>query len=53
MRAKLKEIKQEMRRRMHQPIPNQGKWLGRVIRGYFNYHAVPTNGQALNVFRHT
>src|SRR5437773_2078586 len=52
MRAKLKEIKQEMRRRMHQPIPNQGKWLGRVVRGYFNYHAVPTNGQALNVFRH-
>src|SRR5438067_4087006 len=52
MRAKLKEIKQEMRWRMHQPILNQGKWLGRVVRGYFNYHAVPTNGQALNVFRH-
>src|SRR5260221_2157091 len=52
MRAKLKEIKQEMRRRMHQPIPNQGKWLRRVVRGYFNYHAVPTNGQTLNVFRH-
>jgi len=52
MRAKLQEIKQEMRRRMHQPIPNQGKWLGRVVCGYFNYHAVPTNGQALNVFRH-
>jgi RNA-directed DNA polymerase len=32
MRAKLKGIKQEMRRRMHQPIPNQGKWLGRVVR---------------------
>ena len=52
MRAKLKEIKQEMRRRMHQPIPEQGKWLGRVVRGYFNYHAVPTNGRALDVFRH-
>jgi hypothetical protein len=51
-RADRKEIKQEMRRRMHQPIANQGKWLGRVVRGYFNYHAVPTNGQALNVFRH-
>src|ERR1700741_1909913 len=36
MRAKLKEIKQEARRRMHQPIPNQGKWLERVVRGYFN-----------------
>ena len=52
MRAKLKEIKQEMRRRMHQPIPEQGRWLGRVVRGYFNYHAVPTNGRALDVFRH-
>ena len=52
MRAKLQEIKQKLRRRMHQPIPDQGKWLGRVIRGYFNYHAVPTNGRALEVFRH-
>ena len=52
MRAKLQEIKQEMRRRMHQPIPEQGRWLERVVRGYFNYHAVPTNGQALEVFRH-
>src|SRR5690349_24733670 len=52
MRAKLREIKESLRRRMHQPIPNQGKWLERVVRGYFNYHAVPTNGQALNVFRH-
>src|SRR6476660_7219907 len=52
MRAKLREIKQEMRRRMHQPIPAQGRWLERVVRGYFNYHAVPTNGQALEVFRH-
>jgi RNA-directed DNA polymerase len=52
MRAKLREIKQELRRRMHQSIPDQGKWLGRVVRGYFNYHAVPTNGRALEVFRH-
>ena len=52
MRAKLREIKEVLRRRMHRPIPEQGKWLGRVVRGYFNYHAVPTNGQALEVFRH-
>jgi group II intron reverse transcriptase/maturase len=52
MRAKLQEIKQELRLRMHWPIPEQGKWLGRVVRGYFNYHAVPTNGRALEVFRH-
>ena len=52
MRAKLKAIKQELRRRMHQPIPEQGKWLGQVVSGYFNYHAVPTNGRALSAFRY-
>src|SRR5262245_45148910 len=52
MQAKLREIKEALRRSMHQPIPEQGKWLGRVVRGYFNYHAVPTNAQALAVFRH-
>jgi group II intron reverse transcriptase/maturase len=52
MRAKLREIKEAMRRRMHQPIPEQGKWLRQVVRGYFNYHAVPTNAPALAVFRH-
>ena len=51
MRAKLRTIKEELRRRMHQPIPEQGKWLMRVVTGYFNYHAVPTNSQALSAFR--
>jgi len=36
---------------MHQPIPEQGKWLKQVVTGYFNYHAVPTNGPALAEFR--
>src|SRR5215207_2747405 len=52
MRTKLRMIKEEMWRRMHQPIPVQGRWLGRVVRGYLNYHAVPTNAHALHVFRH-
>src|SRR5450631_3716790 len=52
MRAKLRMIKEEMRRRMHQTIPQQGKWLMQVVTGYFNYHAVPTNSRALAVFRH-
>jgi group II intron reverse transcriptase/maturase len=52
MRTKLKEIKEEMRRRMHQPIPEQGKWLAQVVRGYFAYHAVPTNFPALGAFHH-
>jgi group II intron reverse transcriptase/maturase len=51
MRAKLQAIKQELRRRMHQPIPGQGQWLRQVVTGYFNYHAVPTNGRALVTFR--
>jgi RNA-directed DNA polymerase len=51
MRVKLKMVQEEMRRRMHQPISQQGKWLGRVVRGYFNYHAVPTNSLALVAFR--
>jgi RNA-directed DNA polymerase len=52
MRAKLKAVKQELRQRMHQPILVQGKWLRQVVKGYFNYHAVPTNSRALGVFRH-
>jgi RNA-directed DNA polymerase len=51
MRMKLQVIKQELRRRMHQPIPVQGKWLKQVVTGYFNYHAVPTNSRALTAFR--
>jgi group II intron reverse transcriptase/maturase len=50
MRAKLQQVKEEMRRRMHQPIPQQGKWLRQVVTGYFNYHAVPTNRRALASF---
>src|SRR5712664_1009021 len=52
MRAKLQAIKQELRQRMHQPIPVQGKWLGQVVKGYFNFNAVPTNRRALGLFRH-
>jgi RNA-directed DNA polymerase len=33
---------------MHQAIPEQGHWLAQVIRGYFAYHAVPTNYPALS-----
>ena len=47
VRAKLKAIKEELRRRMHQPIPEQGRWLRQVVAGYFNYLAVPTNSPAL------
>ena len=51
MQAKVKEVAGELRRRMHQSIPEQGKWLKQVITGFFNYHAVPTNWKALGAFR--
>jgi RNA-directed DNA polymerase len=50
MRATLKRIKEELRWRMHESIPEQGRWLGQVVRGYFAYHAVPTNRPALRSF---
>ena len=52
MRAKLKDIKAEIRRRMHQPIPSQGRWLKQIVTGHFAYYAVPTNGRAISAFRH-
>src|ERR1700741_5329888 len=51
LRAKLQTIKQGLRQRMHQAIPVQGKWLRQVVKGYFNYFAVPTNDRALSAFR--
>jgi group II intron reverse transcriptase/maturase len=51
MRAKLKEIKEGLRQRMHHAIDRQGRWLGQVVTGYFNYFAVPTNDRAPSAFR--
>jgi len=52
MRDTLRRVKEELRRRMHQPIPEQGRWLKQVVTGFFGYHAVPTNGRALSAFRY-
>ena len=52
MRAALQRVKQTLRRRWHWKIPEQGKWLGQVVRGYFGYHAVPTNFRRIDAFRH-
>ncbi|AQV92832.1 group II intron reverse transcriptase/maturase [Cupriavidus necator] len=52
MRAKLRQVKEELRRRMHDPIPAMGRWLQQVVRGYFAYHAVPTNSRVLGAFRY-
>ena len=50
-RAKLKEIRETLRRKIHLPMRLQGQWLRSVIRGHFNYYAVPGNADALNAFR--
>jgi RNA-directed DNA polymerase len=52
MAAKLNDIRQNLRRGLHASIGNTVKWLQAVVRGYFQYHAVPRNEQRLNEFRH-
>ena len=52
VQAKLTEIKEELRRRMHEAIRETAEWLKQVVTGYFQYHAVPTNGSALKAFRY-
>jgi group II intron reverse transcriptase/maturase len=51
MRTKLRELKAELNRRWHEPIPSQGQWLKQVVMGWYNYHAVPINSHALGAFR--
>jgi group II intron reverse transcriptase/maturase len=52
MRAKLQDIKVALRRRMHWPIPQQGKWLRQIVGGHYAYFAVPTNIRALIALRY-
>ena len=51
MRTALVRIKDELKRRMHQPIPELGRWLASVVRGHMAYYAVPGNAQAVGAFR--
>jgi RNA-directed DNA polymerase len=51
LRAKLQAIKEQLRLRMHQPLNSTGEWLQSVVRGYFQYHAVPGNTPTLGLFR--
>jgi RNA-directed DNA polymerase len=51
MRAKLAEVKAQLRQRMHQPVPAQGRWLASVLRGHMAYYAVPGNRAAVSAFR--
>jgi group II intron reverse transcriptase/maturase len=51
LRRKLKEVKAELRRRMHDPVPETGTWLKSVLNGHFRYYGVPHNKPALDAFR--
>jgi RNA-directed DNA polymerase len=50
-RRKLQEIKLELRRRLHDAVPEVGEWLGAVVKGYMNYFAVPGNFRSIKAFR--
>jgi RNA-directed DNA polymerase len=52
MRKTLQEVKEWLRRNMHEPIAEQGRRLKAVVSGFFAYHAVPTNSRALGAFRY-
>jgi group II intron reverse transcriptase/maturase len=52
MRGKLQEVTEELRRRWHQSIPEQGQWLGQVVRGFNQYFGVPTNYTPMAAFRY-
>jgi hypothetical protein len=47
LQAKLSEVKTELKRRMHSPIPEQGRWLSTVVAGHIRYYGVPMNSNAL------
>jgi group II intron reverse transcriptase/maturase len=51
MRAKQHQVKDELKRRRHHPIPEQGQWLASVVRGHLAYYAVPGNRDAVAAFR--
>ena len=51
-RAKLKTLNQQLKRRRHEPIPVQGRWLASVLRGHMAYYAVPGNTTAVSAFRY-
>jgi RNA-directed DNA polymerase len=51
LRAKLREVKDQLRRRMHRPGPEQGRWLASVVNGHMAYYAVPGNRAAITAFR--
>lgn len=52
MCARLSALKLELGRRMHRPVRETGQWLRSVVRGYYQYHAVPGNLHMMARFRY-
>jgi RNA-directed DNA polymerase len=52
LRAKLQAINNTLRRRWHDPVPEIGRWLASIIRGYVNYYGVPLNYVRVEAFHH-
>jgi group II intron reverse transcriptase/maturase len=52
MLKKLKAISEELRRRRHEPIPEQGRYVRAVVQGHVNYFGVPFNSPSIHAFRH-
>lgn len=48
LQAKVQDIREGLRRRLHWPVEEVGQWLRSVLHGYYQYHAVPGNMAALN-----
>ena len=51
LEAKLQQVKQTLRARMHEPTPQVGDWIRRVLNGFYQYHAIPGNWASLYRFR--
>lgn len=48
--ASLREIKKQLRKRLHEPIGETGGWLKRVLLGHLNYFAIPGNLRSIQCY---
>jgi RNA-directed DNA polymerase len=51
MKAKLADVKDQLRKRRHQPVPKQGSYVRSVVNGHVRYYGVPMNSRAISSFR--
>lgn len=52
VRSKLKEIKQELRKRINLSVPDVGGYLEQVLKGHYRYFGVPGNWRSLCTIRY-